>query len=313
MHHKKYRWIFCGFLVLLALLIPSGVWAYPEEPADREVLGKGYNHGPIWKIESETNTVYLLGSIHVLRPDYYPLTRAFWYAYYDSHNIVFEVDGKVLYSGTPPKKLQQKARFPQGKTLKTVLSRKTYKLLKSRLKTIGIDIKHFHRYKPWVLAQVVRDLRMLKKGYSGIYGVDYHFYQKARLAGKHISGLETIDDQLKLFSKYSLKNQEKMLLQVLKEPKQMNREFTRLVNYWHKGNVEGLGEILEELQAQPLAYKALIYDRNMNWLPQIEAFLTKDENYLVIVGAGHLVGEDGLVELLRQKGHEVEKMTYALP
>ena len=71
--------------------------------------------------------------------------------------------------------------------------------------------------------------------------------------------------------------------------------------------------MIEEEKSSPEVYQAVYFDRNMKWLPQIESFMGQKENYLVIVGVGHLVGEDGLVKLLADKGHTVRRMVYALP
>ena len=86
-----------------------------------------------------------------------------------------------------------------------------------------------------------------------------------------------------------------------------------MVKSWHQGNLEGLEALVETMKTFPLFYEKLLVQRNNNWVPQIEKFLTEEKNVLVIVGAAHLAGEDGLLMLLKDRGHELERMSYVMP
>lgn len=247
-------------------------WAVPVEA---HTVGKGYNNGPIWEIKTETNTVYLLGSIHALNSAYYPLTRGFYYAYYDSPNIVFEVDLNQALTGKKSKLLKRKRTFATSRTSQNAL--------------------------------------LMKLDFSGQFGVDRHFFWKAKAAGKRIFGLESLDYQLSVLDDIILKSQKVLAGRDAQDIRQASRRLNQLVEAWHKGDEDTLGRMIEEEKVSPELYQAVYYDRNMKWLPQIESFLGKNENYLVIVGVGHLVGEDGLVKLLKDKGHAVRRMIYAIP
>jgi len=281
--------------------------------AQAQPVAHGYNNGPIWEIKSETNTVYLLGSIHILNPSYYPLTRSFYYAYYDSPNIVFEVDANILNSKSFPKRLLAKGKYPKGQSLKKNLSRHSYQLLTKRFGKMGVNLRKVNHFKPWMLYLQYHQSQAQKLGYASAYGVDNHFYKKARAVGKRISGLESLDDHISVLDRLSPKTQETLLLETIKEPTKFGREFKQLVKTWHVGDVEDLEVVVEDFKDNPEVHKILIEERNQKWFPKIQSFLTKKENYLVIVGAAHLVGEEGLVNLAMENGYEIRRMDHVLP
>ena len=294
--------------VALCVLILGSV-----RTAEAEPVAHGYNNGPIWEVKSENNSVYLLGSIHILSPSYYPLTRSFYYAYYDSPNIVFEVDANLLFAKSFPKRFMKKGTYPKGQSLKKNLSRESYQKLSKRLKALGVNIRKVNHYKPWLVYLMHYQLQALKLGYAGAYGVDKHFFSKGRAVGKKISGLESIDYHISVFDRMFPKTQEALLLEAFKDPQEFRKEFKQLVSNWHTGDVEGLEFLVKELKDSPDVYNILLQERNKKWFPKIQSFLTKNENYLVIVGAAHLVGEDGLVNMLMENGYDVRRMDHVLP
>lgn len=280
-----------------------------------QVVGNGYNNSLIYKIQSDTNTVYLLGSIHVLAEEYYPLTRAFSYAYYNSQKVVFEIDPEILFSPEASKKNEKYYTFQNGKTLQTVLSPSTYRLLKKRLKTLGIDIKDVQKFKPWVIYLTMSGRVDSSIDFRPDLGIENHFYRMAKDAGKPTGGLESMQDQLDVFDTLPMNVQEALLKEslALTNSKKREKAFLHMVKSWHQGNLDGLEELVESFKRYPLYYKNLLVQRNHNWVPQIEEFLTEEKNVLVIVGAAHLPGEDGLLHLLTEKGYELERVSYARP
>ena len=280
-----------------------------------QVVGNGYNNSLIYKIQSDTNTVYLLGSIHVLAEEYYPLTRAFSYAYYNSQKVVFEIDPEILFSPEASKKNEKYYTFQNGKTLQTVLSPSTYRLLKKRLKTLGIDIKDVQKFKPWVIYLTMSGRVDSSIDFRPDLGIENHFYRMAKDAGKPTGGLESMQDQLDVFDTLPMNVQEALLKESLAFTNSKKREkaFLHMVKSWHQGNLDGLEELVESFKRYPLYYKNLLVQRNHNWVPQIEEFLTEEKNVLVIVGAAHLPGEDGLLHLLTEKGYELERVSYVMP
>jgi uncharacterized protein YbaP (TraB family) len=308
-HHHSHQahWIGRLLIFILVLVLPG--------MANSQVVGNGYNNSLIYKIQSDTSTVYLLGSIHVLAEEYYPLTRAFSYAYFNSQKIIFEIDPEILFSPDTAKINEKYYTFQNGQTLKTTLSPGTYRLLKKKLKLLGLDMTQINKLKPWVVY-----LTMSGKFNSSIefrpdLGIENYFYRKAKDAGKPTGGLETVQDQIEVFDTLPMKVQEDMLKESLAitDSKKRKQAFLHMVKSWHQGNLEGLEALVETMKTYPLFYEKLLVQRNKNWVPQIEKFLTEEKNVLVIVGAAHLPGEDGLLALLAEKGYELERVSYVMP
>ena len=293
--------------LLLALILPG--------MAHSQVVGNGYNNSLIYKIQSDTNTVYLMGSIHVLAEEYYPLTRAFSYAYYNSQKVVFEIDPEILFSPDFMKKNEKYYTFQDGKTLKSVLSPKAYSLLKKHLESMGINMNKVNKYKPWALLLSLGKRSRSSLEFRSDLGIENYFFRLAKDAGKPTGGLETMEDQLNVFDKLTFKEQGKLIIDAFtsKSPKEQEKEFLTLVKNWHQGNLAELERNVEEGKKYPKLHKAILEDRNRNWIPQIEEFLKEDKNVLVIVGAAHLAGDYGLLNLLTEKGYELERFSFVMP
>jgi len=295
-------------LLLILVLIGTG-------QVQGQVVGDGYNNSLIYKIQSDTNTVYILGSIHVLAEEYYPLTRSFSYAYYNSQKVIFEIDPDILFSPDSFTKYEKQYTFQNGKTLEMVLSPKTYTLVKQKLKAMGTDIQKVKKYKPWVLYLALSGKFDSSRDFRPELGIENHFYRMAKDAGKPTGGLETIQDQLNVFDTLPLNIQDALLHESLAitGSKEREKAFLHMVKAWHQGRLDGLEQLVETFKTYPLFYKKLLVQRNRNWVPQIESLLNEDKNVLVIVGAAHLAGEDGLIALLTEKGLQIERVSYVMP
>lgn len=306
---QHYLHVFLGLALVFILLFMT------HEKAQAQVVGHGYNNSLIYKIQSDTNTVYLLGSIHVLAEEYYPLTRSFSYAYYNSQKIIFEIDPEILFSPETSKVSKKYATFQDGRTLKSVLSLETYRLLKKRLKATGIEIKDVQKFKPWIIYLTLSGKLDSSIDFRPDLGIENYFYRMAKDAGKPTGGLETLQDQLNVFDTLPMKVQEALLKEALAltDSKKREKAFLHMVKSWHQGNLAGLEELVETFKAYPLYYENLLVKRNNNWVPQIEKFLTEKDNVLIIIGAAHLPGEDGLLNLLTKKGYELERVSYVMP
>lgn len=280
-----------------------------------QVVGDGYNNSLIYKIQSDTNTVYILGSIHVLAEEYYPLTRSFSYAYYNSQKVIFEIDPEILFSPDSFLKYEKQYTFQNGKTLETVLSPKTYTLVKQKLNAIGADIQEMKKYKPWVLYLTLSGRFDSSVDFRPELGIENHFYRMAKDSGKPTGGLESMQDQLDVFDTLPFPIQDALLQESLAitGSKEREKAFLHMVKSWHQGSLDGLEQLVETFKTYPLFYKKLLVQRNLNWIPQIETFLKEDKNVLVIVGAAHLAGKDGLIALLTNKGYQLERVSYAMP
>ena len=147
------------------------------------------------------------------------------------------------------------------------------------------------------------------QGFSPEYGIDAYFYKKAVHEAKPVVGLETIQYQLGLFDNLSNISQDALIQQTLKDIKNVQGKVDIIIQAWTHGDSQGLNAyLLDSFKEYPSIYHALIVQRNMNWMHRIETFLRQKENHMLIVGAGHLVGENGLVALLEKKGYKPEQL-----
>ena len=263
----------------------------------------------LWKVSSGTNSVYLLGSLHVLGKDSYPLGDAYEQAFQDSEIIVFEVDPAELEKPETIQFVLKKAALGKGKTLKDVVSPKTFERAETELNEMGVDIKLVSLTKPWFLAVTATILKLSKMGFDPEYGVDRYFYEKAKKSTKEVRGLETAEYQIDLIASLGDASQDDVLLHTLNDLDVIETELPNLVDSWRRGDGEEFQDLIFRSYIDyPDVYQKLIVDRNNNWLKDIEGYLKSDKNHLVVVGAGHLVGSEGLIKILTDKGYTVQQM-----
>ncbi len=301
MPNRAFRKTISVLSAILLFLLCINVFAQQSKGSDRK--------HPLWKISSETNTVYLLGSVHLLKQDAYPLDKSIEKAYEDSPRLFFEIN----LDKVDAQKLQQiivaKGSYHEGRTLKDDLSKQTYELTKKRLADKGLDLEQFERLKPWLLAMTVEVSELQRLGFDQSQGVDKYFYEKTKKDKKNIDGFETAEYQLNLLSDMPAGMQEAMLLQTMKDIDDIQKEFNVIIEAWKSGNAEALDTVLlKSFQAFPDVYQRLITDRNKNWIPKIESLIGQKENAMIILGAAHLVGKGGILAALKHKGYHVEQL-----
>jgi len=297
----SHKYLEC-FIALLLILVT-------QSPAFAQNTAHSGEKSFLWSAKSDSNTVYILGSLHLLNQDSYPLGEAYEEAFKDSEVVVFEVDPGELDRPETIKMVLAKAALEKGKTLQDTVSPETYQLAKNELKELGVDIKMFSVTKPWFLAVTVTILKLAKMGFNPEYGVDQYFYNKAKESSKEVRGLETAEFQIDLIASLGEEHQDEVLLHTLKDLDVIELELSSLIDSWRRGDEEEFQElILRSYGEYPQVYDKLIVNRNKNWLKEIQSYLRGDKNYLVVVGAGHLVGQEGLIKLLSKKGYSVEQM-----
>ena len=263
----------------------------------------------LWKVQSKTNTVYVLGSIHYLKKEVYPLDEKIENAFDQSDILVVEANISDIKK-VDIQKLIGSALYPENETLEKNVSTETYELVKKELDGLGFPPEVINRQRPWFLAFTLVSIKILKLGFDPNYGIDKYFLSKA--TGKKIFELESFDYQIDLFSKLSDKDQELFLLYMLKDIKVLEQELDKLIQAWTSGDTRSMESIItrslaEDKRLSPI-YEKLIYERNRDMASKIEEYLKTKETYFVIVGAGHLVGNQGIIEILKGKGFFVEQL-----
>jgi uncharacterized protein len=263
----------------------------------------------LWKIQAKNNTVYILGSIHYLKDRNYPLDPAIEDAFKDAKKLVFEVNLESMEKEAGQQLMLIKGLYADGSTLKDHISEKTYASAEKELKELGVDIAAFNQFKPWLTAITLTALKLQKLGFDPKQGIDQYFYRKAKKENKEIGGLETLEFQLDLFDGMPERTQEMMLAQTLKDISTMEKEVEAIIKAWASGDVKAIeSALLKSMKEYPEIYERLVSDRNRGWIPKIESYLSQSENYLIVVGAGHLAGKDSVIEMLKAKGYSVEQL-----
>jgi uncharacterized protein YbaP (TraB family) len=257
----------------------------------------------LWELHGRHNTVYLLGSIHVLRPQDYPLAPELLAAYANSKGLVMEINLGDIDSAEVQTEMLSGAMLPEGRTLSDVLGARRYAHAQSLAHEVGVDLSTFDQFAPWFAAEAISQLQLTELGFQPQSGIEMYFLDRARSDGKSIAGLETVHDQMAVFAALSMDAQADYLLTSLEQARALPKQVDDMVHAWARGDSAWFASQIEsEFGRDPALYQAVLAARNRKWIPKIEALLNGDENYLVIVGTGHLVGRNSLLELLNKDG-----------
>ncbi len=263
----------------------------------------------IWKAANSQNAIYLVGSVHMLTTDYYPLAPALEGAFADADLLVEEADLSEMLAPEAQLRLLSRGKLPGEETLDKVVTPSTYTLVGQRVANLGMPIGPLAHFKPWFLAMTLLALEWQRAGFDSSLGLDKHFYDRARTDGKAVQGLETVDYQIARFDEMTMPQQEHLLSESLKDLDTEQANVTRLANAWKDGDAAAVEQlVLRDLREDPVMYQRLLVDRNRNWMPKIELLFSRRGRAFVVVGAAHLVGPDGLLAMLRAKGYRVEQL-----
>jgi len=266
----------------------------------------------LWLIEKEGSPFfksYIFGTVHVGDPSMAKLPNKVLMAIKEADEVIVEVD----ISKFTPFELQSKTMpfmmLPMGKTLKTELKAKNYQAIDSYFKKKSIDINLFNTMRPWAVMLIITQMEYQNAGYSENNGIDKQVIAYSNKNKVKIGELETLEQQLSIFSKLSPYN-DIMVSDTFSQLKDMGDHFDRLMNSWKSGSLEDLNHYYKEIftndEFGQLGEKVMLVDRNQNWLTQLTPRF-KNESLFIAVGALHLASEQGLIQQLRNKGYKITK------
>jgi uncharacterized protein YbaP (TraB family) len=258
---------------------------------------------PLWELHGTHNTVYLLGSIHVLRPSDYPLPAVVQDAYRNAASLVMEINLAGIDAEQVQAQMLASALLPEGKSLPQVMGQSRYARAQSLTRDLGIELSTFDQFAPWFTAEAISQVQLAQIGFEPQSGVEMHFLEQARADGKSVAGLETVHDQIALFESMSMDAQVEYLMSSLEQAHDLPKQVDGMVHAWQRGDTNWFEtQLKSELGNDPAVYQTLVVARNRKWIARIEALLADDKNYLVIVGTAHLVGRDSVIDLLKRDG-----------
>jgi len=270
----------------------------------------------LWKCNKDGKTVYLLGTIHVARPGFYPLPEEMEKALSESKTLFVEADALQASPEKTAETLKHLGLYTPPATLSQDLSATTRDALNQYLDWSGESLSMYQPYKPWVVGQLLTGEATRKAGYKADLGIDRHLLQEAHAASKKIVPLESVESQLGLISSFDKSTQEKILLGDIISLRDSRSQLEKLENYWKNGDAEALsafglnGEGKREAALES-AREAILDKRNQSMLEVLQKNLPDQGAVMVAVGAAHLGGKEGLIAKLAGQGFTVEQVRSA--
>lgn len=298
-------------LALVAALALPAAFA-EQQPQAATPAAAPARQALLWKVSDADNSVYLLGSFHLLKQEDYPLPKEIDAAFDDAEALVFEVDPREMTAPETMATIQKYAAYDAGKSLSTVLPKTTHDKLGNLMSLSGGSVQALEQSEPWMVSLSLLLGITNAMGFKAELGMDRHLMARAAEAGKPTAGLETIEEQMKAMDSVSHAEQAQGLQEFLDDPKQAIQQLQDMHAWWRDGDVTKLDREMraEMARKSPESYRLLDVERNNAWLPKVEARLKESgaDDTLVVVGTLHLLGDDGLVEKLRAKGYTVERL-----
>ena len=264
----------------------------------------------LWRVAGETNSVYVLGSIHLLREQDYPLPTVIDEVYGDAEIIVMELDMDDMDPAYAQAAFNRAGLMTDGTTLKDLMGVEAYAQAEEFAADLEVPLDMLAQSEPWLAAMTIEIMMLYRLGFSPLLGVETTMTQRAVADGKPIEGLETIDEQLSFLDGLPIEAQREMLLQTLAEGATLSESIDELVEAWHHGDTATLTKgLLESIADQDVFTEVLVNGRNRRWAEEIATWLDDEQDYLVVVGALHLVGDKGVPALLRDKGFGIHQLS----
>jgi len=266
--------------------------------------------GLVYQVEGPNGRFYLAGSMHLLHAERASLPAPLERAYRNSASIVMEIDTDDGDAQDAGARLLEAAQLAPDTSLQALLGEARWNTVRTALAEAGFDAERASRFEPWGLALLLTQAGFARQGYTSAAGVEQQLTERARRDGKPISGLETAEMQIALLDGLDMNVQRQMLDLTLEEVQEMPQMLDELEDAWRAGDLQRLEALLlEGYRQMPELYTALLVERNRRWVSQIRAWPTTSPPRLVLVGALHLVGEQGLPALLQRAGYTVERLT----
>src|SRR5688500_8479817 len=251
---------------------------------------------------------YLMGSLHVLTSDYYPLSSEIEKAFAQAKVLIEEVDLDEMTNPATVMSLLGRAMLPDGRTLDQVIAADLYAKVIARAEKAGLPASAIRRMKPWMAALALTTPTLAAAGFDAALGLDKHFFDRAKKAGLERRAFETVAFQFDRLDEMPGADQEAMLRSTIDDLDTQLSDVKAMADAWSRGETKTLEKfLLSATISSPDLYKRLLVERNQAWVEPVEACLKQKISCFVVVGAAHLVGPDSLVAMLQKKGYSVEQ------
>jgi uncharacterized protein len=294
--HREHRRLIMAILIFSFVCMGTPfhpVHAAPKKPS--KVF--------MWSVQGPKSKVFLLGSMHMFRASSYPLDARIEEAYQSCPKVVFEADLEGPGTDEIRDLMLKLGTYHDGKTLPKEISEKTYALFRERAQANKLEVEQFDTYRPWFAALSIATVELKRLGFTAQDGLDAHFSKEAASDKKKIIYLETARQQLELLANAFPGKEEDLLKQALEEIAVLEKASAEMVQAWKTGDAVRMEAFTQKsLKSFPEVEKKLFRERNKAWTIRISKLLSQEGDVFVVVGAGHLVGKGGLLEMLNAKG-----------
>ena len=263
----------------------------------------------VWKVSKGDQSFYIGGTCHLLRSSDYPLPSEFDLAYDLADTLVFEMDPAVINDPDFAFRLLKASSYADDRSLRTILSEATYKLLSEKCEQNGFSIEMLNKTKPGMVMMMLMMKELAKLGVTE-KGVEAHYHMRGLKDRKKILSLETAESQIELLSSLDEGIENTIIFYGLQDIEHLKDYFDMLISAWKKGDLTEIDKhFVADLRKHPQLHSTLLVHRNEQWMKSLEKFMSTPDTELVLVGVAHIAGQEGLVSLLQQKGYTIEQIS----
>ncbi len=263
----------------------------------------------VWEIRDGESRIFLGGTVHLLRPGDYPLPDEFEQAYQQTDELYFETDIASMNDLSVQAQMLQQLTYADERSLESVLNQEAYKALAEYTESVGMPIMLMQKFKPGMVVSTLQVLEFQRLGFTP-QGVDAHFSARARGDGKPVGALETVQEQIGFLAAMGEGYESEFILLSLEDLADTGVMMEAMITAWREGDADGLTSmfVADMRDRAPALYDSLLKQRNLDWLPQLREMLSDSDTEFVLVGAAHLVGDDGLLAMLDALGYQVQQL-----
>jgi hypothetical protein len=265
----------------------------------------------IWVIKDADTTIYLFGTVHILKPGLSWFDEAISDAFAKSDELVTElpkVDEAKMGAD-----MMAKGMDATGTKLRSRMTPEQVKSFEAAMSGMGLPAEAFDSMEPWMAALTLSILPLMQQGYDVNSGVEkvLELKAEARTTPMPRSGLETVEEQLAIFDTLPIADQTQYLASVIESLPKLSASIDTMVDRWSKGDVEGLAAAMNEsVDGNEALMKSLLVDRNARWATWIKGRMEKPGTVFIAVGAGHLAGKDSVQDYLAKENLKSERIAY---
>ena len=276
----------------------------PAAPA--QAAAQAPARGLLWKVDRDGRQAWLVGSLHLLPPDFYPLPDSLERAFAASDALMEEVDLDSADDPAVARTILSKAMNPPGVTLSSQLSKESLAAVTGLLSKAGLPISMLEQMKPWMVSMTLQALALQRIGFDPALGIDKHFADAAKRTRKPLLPLETVVEQIDFLDGLNPTTQDRMLRETIEALDTEMTQVREIAAAWRAGDAAAMERVtLADMKDAPDVYELLLAGRNRRWVPQIEGCMQTYRSCFVVVGAAHLIGSDGVPTLLKARGYTI--------